>query len=95
MMGVDRVSVARWEAGVRTPRGAVMFRYVDLLDELQKEQTETTPSAAGGGVTITAPDEPPVLGKGAWKVLLTLLVESAEEQFGPGWRTHLNEMTDE
>ena len=85
MMGVNRASVARWEAGVRTPRGNMLFRYVDLLDELQKEQTAAV-SDTDGRLAVTMPDEPPALGKRAWKVLLDLLVTSVEEQFGPGWR---------
>jgi len=35
IMGVARESVARWEAGARTPRGRVLIEYVDLLDQLK------------------------------------------------------------
>ena len=34
-LGVDRVTLARWESGDRTPRGELLGRYTDLLDELQ------------------------------------------------------------
>jgi len=37
-MGVHRESVARWEAGARTPRGRTLVAYVDLLDELRADQ---------------------------------------------------------
>jgi DNA-binding transcriptional regulator YiaG len=33
---VHRETVARWEAGVRTPRGELLLAYVQLLDELAK-----------------------------------------------------------
>lgn len=33
---VHRVSVARWEAGTRTPKGEMRVAYADLLDELQR-----------------------------------------------------------
>lgn len=35
-LGVNRVSVARWELGVRVPRGELRLRYVELLDELRE-----------------------------------------------------------
>lgn len=35
-LGVDRVTVARWEGGQRRPRGALLSRYVDLLDALRE-----------------------------------------------------------
>lgn len=35
-LGINRVSVARWELGARTPRGELRLRYVDLLDELRE-----------------------------------------------------------
>ena len=35
-LGVNRVTVARWELGERTPRGELRLRYTDLLDELQE-----------------------------------------------------------
>jgi len=37
-LGVARESVARWEAGARTPRGEILLAYVDLLDELRSVQ---------------------------------------------------------
>lgn len=33
-LGVDRVTVARWERGERTPRGALLRAYVKLLESL-------------------------------------------------------------
>jgi len=38
-LGVDRVTVARYEPGDRTPRGEYLIRYVDLLDELRSDQS--------------------------------------------------------
>lgn len=35
-LGVNRVSVARWELGERVPRGELRLRYIDLLDELRE-----------------------------------------------------------
>lgn len=37
---VNRVTIARWESGVRTPRGELRLRYVELLEQLRE--------AAGG-----------------------------------------------
>ena len=37
VLGVHRESVARWESGVRTPRGRVLVEYVDLLDQLRNQ----------------------------------------------------------
>ena len=34
---VHRVTVARWEAGRRRPRGELALRYAALLDELREE----------------------------------------------------------
>ena len=34
-IGVGRVTVARWELGMRTPRGDYLVRYVALRDELR------------------------------------------------------------
>ncbi len=34
-LGINRVSVARWEIGTRTPRGGLRLRYIELLDELE------------------------------------------------------------
>jgi len=36
-LGVNRVTVARWESGQRRPRGEMRARYAELLDELQRE----------------------------------------------------------
>jgi DNA-binding transcriptional regulator YiaG len=36
-LGVDRVTLARWENGSRTPQGELLGRYVDLLDRLRAE----------------------------------------------------------
>jgi transcriptional regulator with XRE-family HTH domain len=36
-LGVDRVSVARYESGVRTPRGATRDAYMELLNRLAEE----------------------------------------------------------
>ena len=36
-LGVHRVTVARWEAGQRRPRGRLLHAYVALLDALQQE----------------------------------------------------------
>ena len=35
-LGVHAVTVARWEAGTRCPRGRLLKAYVDLLVELQR-----------------------------------------------------------
>jgi transcriptional regulator with XRE-family HTH domain len=35
-LGINRVSVARWELGARIPRGPLRLRYVELLDELRE-----------------------------------------------------------
>jgi DNA-binding XRE family transcriptional regulator len=35
-LGVNRESVARWEAGTRHPRGEVLRRYAALLEELER-----------------------------------------------------------
>jgi transcriptional regulator with XRE-family HTH domain len=35
-LGIDRVTVARWELGERTPRGELRLRYIRLLDELRE-----------------------------------------------------------
>jgi hypothetical protein len=45
--------------------------------------------------TGVVPEEPPVLGDGAWRTLLALLIESTEEQFGADWRAYLSRETDE
>jgi transcriptional regulator with XRE-family HTH domain len=36
-LGVHRVSVARWELGLRRPRGRLLVAYIDLLDALRAE----------------------------------------------------------
>jgi hypothetical protein len=36
-LGVHRVTVARWEAGLRRPRGRLLHAYATLLDALQQE----------------------------------------------------------
>lgn len=36
-LGVHRVSVARWELGLRRPRGRLLVAYTDLLDALRRE----------------------------------------------------------
>jgi transcriptional regulator with XRE-family HTH domain len=36
-LGVHRVTVARWEAGRRRPRGQLLHAYAQLLDALQQE----------------------------------------------------------
>jgi DNA-binding transcriptional regulator YiaG len=40
-LGVHRVTVARWEAGRRRPRGRLLNAYVTLLDALQQETQQT------------------------------------------------------
>jgi transcriptional regulator with XRE-family HTH domain len=47
-LGVGRVTVARWEAGVRHPRGKLLDRYAALLEEL----------AVGGACTVTLDEMP-------------------------------------
>ncbi len=39
------------------------------------------------------PDEPPVLGDGAWRALLAILIESAEREVGHDWRERLGDLT--
>lgn len=36
-LGVDRVTVARWERGTRHPRGRLLEKYVELLEMLERE----------------------------------------------------------
>lgn len=36
-LDVHRVTVARWELGLRRPRGELRERYLDLLDALRDE----------------------------------------------------------
>ena len=40
-------------------------------------------------MNVVVPDEPPALGAGAWRALLSVLTDSAEREFGPDWREHL------
>ncbi|WP_022891229.1 helix-turn-helix transcriptional regulator [Agromyces subbeticus] len=35
-LGVSRVTIARWEAGTRRPRGKMMLDYRRVLDELRE-----------------------------------------------------------
>ena len=37
ILGVDRVSVSRYEAGTREPRGEVLERYLEVLDRLAQD----------------------------------------------------------
>jgi transcriptional regulator with XRE-family HTH domain len=39
-LGVDRVTVARWELGMRVPRGELRAKYARLLRELQEAISE-------------------------------------------------------
>jgi DNA-binding transcriptional regulator YiaG len=36
-LGVHRISVVRWEAGLRVPRGELRRRYVTLLNALRED----------------------------------------------------------
>jgi DNA-binding transcriptional regulator YiaG len=36
-LGVHRMTIVRWEAGTRRPRGATRARYADLLMQLRRE----------------------------------------------------------
>ncbi len=38
---------------------------------------------------VVLPDEPPSVTDRGWRVLLAILVESAERELGPDWRSHL------
>jgi predicted transcriptional regulator len=35
-IGVHRVTIARWEAGTRSPRGDLLEAYLTLLEELRR-----------------------------------------------------------
>lgn len=35
-LGVDRVTVTRWESGVRRPRGSTATRYAEILAQLKR-----------------------------------------------------------
>lgn len=45
-LGVTRAAVAKYEAGARTPRGAVLRAYVDILDRFAEEPPVEPPDAA-------------------------------------------------
>lgn len=46
-LGIDRVSVARYELGLREPRGELRLRYLELLDGLRRLMDPTNaPSPA-------------------------------------------------
>ena len=49
-LGVDRASVSRYEAGLRTPRGEVLLGYCALLDRLAASAftTSSTDNRATG-----------------------------------------------
>ena len=47
---VDRVTVARWESGERSPRGALRAKYAELLGELQRALVNTGREAVPAGV---------------------------------------------
>jgi hypothetical protein len=49
-------------------------------------------SRAAEEVTVHLPVDPPVLDGPAWQAFLTVLVQDAEAQHGPGWRHRLREM---
>lgn len=36
-LGVNRVTVYRWECGSRRPRGLLLARYLDILEALRRE----------------------------------------------------------
>jgi transcriptional regulator with XRE-family HTH domain len=40
-LGVDRVTVARWEGGTRRPRGELLRQYVELLEAIHDEVRPT------------------------------------------------------
>ena len=42
-------------------------------------------------VTVLLPDQPPTLAESGWRAILRLLVQSAEEELGPDWRTRIAE----
>ena len=37
VLGIDRASVARYESGIREPRGEILRRYAEVLDRLTLE----------------------------------------------------------
>jgi transcriptional regulator with XRE-family HTH domain len=38
VLGISRPAVTRWESGARTPRGAALVQYVELLNRLAAER---------------------------------------------------------
>lgn len=38
---VDVATISRWEAGLRTPRGEYLKRYIAVLDQLAREQGQS------------------------------------------------------
>jgi transcriptional regulator with XRE-family HTH domain len=50
-LAVDRVTVARWEAGDRTPRGQLRLRYVQVLEQLAALLYDARPAGEPGAVT--------------------------------------------
>jgi hypothetical protein len=48
--------------------------------------------SCGDDLAVVVPDHPPRLSPTGWRALLRILVEAAEEQFGPDWRTRVTEL---
>jgi hypothetical protein len=42
-------------------------------------------------VEVVVPDDPPQLSPAGWRALLRVLVEAAEEEFGPDWRSEIRD----
>jgi DNA-binding transcriptional regulator YiaG len=42
-LGVDRVTVARWEIGEHVPRGEARLRYIEILEQLALVRREGRP----------------------------------------------------
>ncbi|WP_455362006.1 helix-turn-helix transcriptional regulator [Streptomyces sp. SYSU K21746] len=38
VIGVTRQAVSHWEAGIRTPRGALLDRYIDAIRALREQK---------------------------------------------------------
>jgi len=53
-LGVSQSAVYRWEAGTRTPQGAALARYVELLEQLASPYNDTSPAGEPGSVTTSA-----------------------------------------
>lgn len=49
----------------------------------------------GDDLTVVVPDGPPRLGPAGWRALLRVLVDAAEEEWGPDWRARLGELRDD